>query len=99
MVRTFLRIPKGLQFAILGVVQSLGGGAHGVAITEALNRNSDEKIGTPQVYLALGRLEQKGYLTSVHKKIGGQGRARRVYTLPKEGLVVLEAGRKFYGVR
>ena len=99
MDKTFIRVPTGLQFAILSAIPMLGADACGAILAKTLNKNADRKIGTATVYLALSRLNEKGYLNSQAKKvIQGQGRPRRVYVLSATGKQALEAGRKFYGI-
>lgn len=83
------------QFEVLRQVETLGRSAYGVNIRIALQDEMGREVHTPQVYAALVRLEELGFITSSIDRTasaGRRGRPRRVYSLEAPGQRMLKAG-------
>jgi PadR family transcriptional regulator PadR len=82
------------QLILLAILR-LGDDAYGVPILEEIRRHSRRKILRPAVYVALGRLEEKGLVTS-RTGDGGtvrRGRPRRYFEVSAEGITQLREAR------
>ena len=80
-----------LEQRILVVLMRLGPDAYGVPVVDELNRHLRRPVLRPSVYLALRRLETKGFVRS---RLGDPearrgGRARRYFELTAAGRRVL----------
>ena len=93
-------IPRGMQFAVLRAIPTLGSNACGTEIHEYLERIAGRELRTAQVYVALQRLEDRGLVTSALPKepAGRRGHPRRIYTLSASGLRSLQAGMRLFGI-
>src|SRR5262245_65917347 len=81
----------GLEHLILIALVRLGPDAYGVPIVDELNRHTRRPVLRPSVYLALRRLEAKGFVKS---RLGEPearrgGRARRYFEVVGAGRKVL----------
>ena len=80
----------GLEEIVMLAVQSLGREAYGVSIHQAL-KEAHRSISIGSLYITLGRLEEKGYLTSRTGETGDErgGRVKRYFALTGEGAAIL----------
>lgn len=74
---------------ILFSVLLLDGEAYGVAIREAIEERTGRLVSSGALYTALGRLEERGLVTSRVGKPDGPGRPRKYYTLDTTGAQAL----------
>ncbi|MCH7892042.1 MAG: helix-turn-helix transcriptional regulator [Gemmatimonadetes bacterium] len=74
------------QLILFSVVQ-LGDDAYGVAIRETIEERTGKLVSSGAIYTALGRLADRGLVTSkLEEPTPGQaGRPRKYYTLEPEG--------------
>ena len=80
------------EYAALRAVRRLGDGAYGASIARELSIELKRDVALAQVYVALDRLEEKGFVSSQMSNstpVRG-GRARRVYLMDTRGLQALE---------
>ena len=79
------------QLILFSVLQ-LGDGAYGVAIRENIEDRTGRVISSGAIYTALGRLEEKGLVSStIGEPIAGRaGRPRKFYTLQPAGARMLK---------
>lgn len=71
---------------ILFSVVLLGDEAYGVAIRESIEERTGKVISSGAIYTALGRLEERGMVTSRPGASGsGPGRPRKYYALEPAG--------------
>lgn len=80
---------------VLLAVAGLGGDAHGAGIHEQILNATGRDVSMPSVYVTLGRLEKKGYV-SARVDIGGPargGRPRKVFSLKPPAVRELKAAR------
>lgn len=76
---------------ILFSVLELEGDASGVAIRELIEERTDRVVSTGAIYTTLGRLEERGLVTStVAAPTGRAGRPRKRYRLEPEGARALK---------
>lgn len=85
-----------IEHLVLLAILRLGDEAYGVPIVDEIQRHSRRPILRPSVYLALRRLEAKGYLRS---RIGEPearrgGRARRYFDIQPSALARLRESRR-----
>lgn len=82
------------QLVLLAVLR-LGDDAYGVPILREIRRHGRRTILRPAVYVALGRLEQKGLVTSRSGEgsTGRAGRPRKYYRVTSEGVAHLRESR------
>ena len=85
-----------LEHLILVALIRLGPEAYGVPIVDELSRHTRRPVLRPSVYLALRRLEQKGFVRS---RLGDPeprrgGRARRYFELSAAGRKALRESRR-----
>jgi PadR family transcriptional regulator PadR len=78
----------GFELLVLLALLRLGEEAYGVPIAEAIEESSGREVALGSVYVTLGRLEDKGLVTS---RIGEPtavrgGRARTYFTITAAGL-------------
>lgn len=75
------------ELAVMAAILRLRDNAYGRSLHSELEKRLGKSVPTGQIYIALGRLEQKGYVTS---KIGEPtpvrgGRAKKFYSLSGAG--------------
>lgn len=76
---------------ILFSVLYLGDDAYGVAIREAIEERTGRTVSSGAIYTALGRLEERGLVTSSTEDPQGRtGRPRKYYRLRREGARALK---------
>jgi len=85
-----------LEQRILVVLMRLGPDAYGVPIVDEINRHLRRSVLRPSVYVALRRLENKGFVRS---RLGDPeprrgGRARRYFEVTSAGRRVLRESRR-----
>jgi DNA-binding PadR family transcriptional regulator len=82
-VRTLGEFEQLILFSVL----QLGDDAFGVAIRENIDDRTGRTVSSGAIYTALGRLEERGYVTSrVGEPVEGRaGRPRKFYKLRPEG--------------
>lgn len=95
-----LRIPKGMNFAVLRLIPVLGSEASGTVICERLSQRLSQDIPAAKIYVALKRLESDEFITSEDEPrasaAGRKTRRRRIYRLTEKGVTAIEAGMKLY---
>jgi DNA-binding PadR family transcriptional regulator len=84
-----------VEHFVLVAVLRLGGEAYGVPILEEITARTGRAVSRPAVYIALRRLESKGFL---HSRLGEAtaergGRARRFFRITRAGARQLEDAR------
>ena len=80
------------EYGVLRAVRSLKDCAYGANIAKSLSDQLKRNVALAQVYIALQRLQEKGFVTSqfsASTPVRG-GRARRVYSVEPRGLQALE---------
>jgi DNA-binding PadR family transcriptional regulator len=85
-----------IEHLVLLALLRLGEPAYGVPILDEIEARTDRTPSRAAVYIALQRLEAKGYVTS---RLGDPspergGRARRYFSLRPAGLEALRASRR-----
>jgi len=71
---------------ILFAVLQLGDDAYGVTIRESIEERTGRAVSVGAIYTALGRLEDRGMVSSRKESPKGRtGRPRKFYTLRPEG--------------
>lgn len=82
------------QLVLLAVLR-LGEDAYGVNVLREIQRHSRRRVLRPAVYVALGRLEEKGLVSS--RSGGGEavrrGRPRKYFEVSARGLAHLREAR------
>ncbi len=80
------------QLILFSVLQ-LGEGAFGVAIRETIEERTDRTVSSGAIYTALGRLEDRGLVSSWvgEPTTGRAGRPRKYYSLEPAGARALMA--------
>ena len=83
------------QFVLVALLR-LGGESYGVPILEEIAARTQRHVSRPAIYIALRRLEAKGWLKS---RLGDAtaergGRAKRLFTLTKAGARQLQRARE-----
>jgi DNA-binding PadR family transcriptional regulator len=76
----------------------LGGGARSAPIVLELERRTGRTVSPAAVFVALRRLEQRGYLRSTKREAepGEGGRGRRVFRVTTDGLARLREARRTF---
>ena len=79
------------QLILFSVLQ-LGDDAYGVAIRETIEERTGRTVSAGAIYTALGRLEDRGLVTSRTEspQPGRTGRPRKYYSLRREGARALK---------
>lgn len=86
-----------IQVLLLGAINaSQPGNAYGTALARLLEKRLGKEINDAQIYMALSRLEDKGYIYSdpsntLAPSVKRRGRPRKVYTLTASGRRALES--------
>ena len=70
---------------VLFAVLRLGDDAYGDTIRETLEANTGRAVSSGAIYTALGRMEDRGLVTSKVGEAEGRGRPRKYYALEKAG--------------
>ena len=83
------------QLVLLAVLR-LGEGAYGVTVLEEIRRHARRRVLRPAVYVALGRLEEKGLVTASIAAGGPErrGRPRKCFRVSADGLALLRESRE-----
>lgn len=87
-----------MEHLVLLAVLRLGSDAYGIPILEEVRARSRRRVSRATVYVALKRLEEKGYLAS---RLGDStpergGRAKRFFKLKPAGLRALRESRAMF---
>ena len=79
---------------ILFSILRLGGNAYGVSIRDTIEERTGRSVSAGAIYTALGRLEERGLVSSrVGEPTAGRaGRPRKYYALEPEGARALKKG-------
>lgn len=83
------------ELVLLSVLQ-VGDEAYGVPVLEEIRRRTGRSVLRPAVYVALGRLEEKGMVSARTGRAGADrgGRKRKFYTVEPEGMEALRQSRQ-----
>jgi len=84
-------IPGAFEQLVLLAVARLGEGAYGMTVRQEIDERSGRSVSLGAVYATLGRLEEKGYVSS-YAAAGGperSGRARRFVKIERAGTQAL----------
>ena len=81
---------------VLLVILRRGGESYSVAIVEELESRTGREVATAAVYVALRRLEKKGFLTSRLEtpEESGEPHPRRYFALTESALAPLKTARR-----
>lgn len=93
------RIPRGIMFAVLRLIHTLGLRASGTEICKHISAQLDRDLPAAQIYISLSRLEDQALVVAENEQKSSsvrKGRPRRVYRLTDAGLQALDAGMKLY---
>jgi len=84
-----------IEHFVLVALLRLGGEAYGVPILEEITARTGRAVARPAVYIALRRLESKGFLRSRLGEATAErgGRARRYFRITRAGARQLEETR------
>ncbi len=88
--------PGEFEVVVLLAVARLGDDAYGMKIRREIEATTGRNVSVPSVYVTLGRLEKKGWVTSELGEPTEErgGRAKRFYALLPEGAEALETSRQ-----
>jgi PadR family transcriptional regulator PadR len=80
---------------VLLALARVDGDAYGMAIHDEIHSTTGRQSSIPSVYVTLGRLEQKGYVTSYTGEPTGErgGRAKKYFQLEEAGREALQRSR------
>ena len=83
------------QLVLLAILR-LGEQAYGVPILDEIRRHSDRTVLRPAVYVALGRLEEKGLVRSRRDdpSVARRGRPRKYFDVTPQGVQRLRDSRE-----
>jgi len=83
------------QLVLLAILR-LGDEAYGVSILDEIRGRTGRAVLRPAVYVALGRMEEKGLVRSADGEPLPErgGRARKFYRVESEGLELLRHSRR-----
>ena len=83
------------QMVLIAILQ-LSGDVYGVPIVDEIHRRTGRKVADAAVYVALRRLEQRGFITSWMSEPTTErgGKARRCVKVSSAGLRALRASRQ-----
>ena len=84
-----------IEHLVLLAVFRLGADAYGVPIIKELQSRTKRSVSRAGVYIALKRLEAKGFVRSRlgEKRAERGGRPRRHYTIQRAGVIALKHSR------
>ena len=85
------------ELTVLLAVLHCDSQAYAVSVQDEIEQRSGRKASSGAVYVTLDRLERKGLLRSRLGESTAErgGRAKRFYTLSKQGLAAVKAEREF----
>ncbi len=83
---------------VLLALLKLGGRSHGAPVVMELEAVTGRSVAPAPVFIALRRLEQRGYLTSRKRdaRPGEGGRGRRTFQVTAAGLAKLRESRRAF---
>lgn len=83
------------QMVLVAILQ-ISGDVYGVPIVDEIHRRTGRRVADAAVYVALRRLEQRGYVTSWMSEPTAErgGKARRCVKVSPAGLRALRASRQ-----
>jgi DNA-binding PadR family transcriptional regulator len=83
------------QMVLVAILQ-LSGDVYGVPIVDEIHRRTGRRVADAAVYVALRRLEQRGYITSWMSEPTAErgGKARRCVKVSSAGVRALRASRQ-----
>jgi len=83
------------QMVLVAILQ-INGDVYGVPIVDEIHRRTGRRVADAAVYVALRRLEQRGYVTSWMSEPTAErgGKARRCVKVSPAGLRALRASRQ-----
>ena len=81
---------------VLLAVARIEGHAYGIAIHDEIHSTTGRESSIPSVYVTLGRLERKGYISSYTGESTGErgGRAKKYFRLEGAGRDALQRSRE-----
>ncbi len=83
------------EHQVLLTVLRLNSDTYSVPIVLELEQRIGREVGHPAVYIALRRLEEKGFVTSELRRPDDNGaRSRRYFAVTKEGVGLLRESRR-----
>jgi DNA-binding PadR family transcriptional regulator len=87
-----------IEHFVLVALLRLGGESYGVPILDEIAARTERTVSRPAIYIALRRLESKGFVESRLGEATAErgGRAKRYFKLTKSGAVQLEHTRKAF---
>lgn len=87
-----------LEHFVLVALLRLGGESYGVPILDEIAARTGREVSRPAVYIALRRLEAKGWVVSRLGEATAErgGRAKRYFKLTKAGAAELEQARRAF---
>lgn len=85
-----------LEHLVLLAIGRLQPHAYAVNVVEEIETRTGRELGTASIYVVLGRLEDKGYLTSRLSEATAErgGRPKRLYELTTEAVQELRSTRR-----
>lgn len=72
----------------------LGEGAIGADIHAEIESRGEHEVAITAVYVTLSRLEDKGMASSRSAEVGGERRARKVFSIERPGIEALRRSRR-----
>jgi PadR family transcriptional regulator, regulatory protein PadR len=87
-----------IEHFVLVALLRLGGESYGVPILDEIAARTERAVSRPAIYIALRRLESKGFVASRLGEATAErgGRAKRYFKLTKAGAVQLEHTRQAF---
>lgn len=87
-----------IEHFVLVALLRLGGESYGVPILEEIAARTERAVSRPAIYIALRRLEAKGFVASRLGESTAErgGRAKRYFKLTKAGATQLEHTRQAF---
>jgi DNA-binding PadR family transcriptional regulator len=81
---------------VLLALARIDGDAYGMTIHDEIHSTTGRESSIPSVYVTLGRLEQKGYVSSYTGEPSGErgGRAKKYFRLEEAGTEALQRSRQ-----
>ena len=85
------------ELVVLLSLARLDGFASGMPIYDEICRTTGRDVSVHSVYVTLGRMEKKGYVTSsLGRSSGDSGRTKKQYNLSEAGVLALQQSRAIY---
>lgn len=87
-----------IETIVMLAIARLGDEAYGIRIHQEIREVIGRRVSVPAIYVVVGRLEDKGYLTSrVGEATAARGgRAKKCYGLTRTGAAALRRERAMY---